>query len=161
VDESDFAAFYRSSMERLVGFLVWQGAELADAADVAQEAMIVAHRCWPTIRRPQAWVRRTASRLYARRRFSVEETPITLDHVRVLKADAALSLWELQHDVLRELDALPPRQRQVMAWNLDGFTPAEIALELQMTPEAVRASLYQGRRVLALQLDLNRKATTR
>jgi DNA-directed RNA polymerase specialized sigma24 family protein len=36
-----------------------------------------------------------------------------------------------------------------MAWSLDGYTPAEIATELQITAEAVRASLMKARRALA------------
>ncbi|MFF4902852.1 sigma factor-like helix-turn-helix DNA-binding protein [Streptomyces sp. NPDC001068] len=40
----------------------------------------------------------------------------------------------------------PARQRQVLAWTLSEFTPAEIAEQLNMTPEAVRASLKKARR---------------
>jgi RNA polymerase sigma factor (sigma-70 family) len=57
--------------------------------------------------------------------------------------------WEQRHDVLRVLDYLPPRQRQVMAWALDGYTSLEIADELKITAEAVRASLKKARRTLA------------
>ena len=50
------------------------------------------------------------------------------------------------------LDLLPLRQRQVMAWTLDGYTPAQIADELQITAEAARSSLKKARRTLATYL---------
>jgi RNA polymerase sigma factor (sigma-70 family) len=57
--------------------------------------------------------------------------------------------WEQVHEVLRLLDSLPPRQRQVMALTLAGYTPAEIASELDMTSEAIRSRLIRARRTLA------------
>ncbi|WP_331767827.1 sigma factor-like helix-turn-helix DNA-binding protein [Embleya sp. NBC_00896] len=48
--------------------------------------------------------------------------------------------------------ATPPRQRQVLAWTLAGFTPSEIAQELGLTSDAVRANLMKGRRRAALYL---------
>jgi RNA polymerase sigma-70 factor (ECF subfamily) len=61
--------------------------------------------------------------------------------------------WEQRHDILRILDALPLRQRQVLAWTLDGHTPAEIAVELQLPSETVRANLYKARRAVAKHLE--------
>jgi RNA polymerase sigma-70 factor (ECF subfamily) len=57
--------------------------------------------------------------------------------------------WEQQHEVLRLLKHLPPRQRQVLAWTFDGYTPSEIAEELAINSEAVRSSLKLARRTLA------------
>ncbi|GGR46147.1 sigma factor-like helix-turn-helix DNA-binding protein [Streptomyces netropsis] len=45
--------------------------------------------------------------------------------------------------------SLPYRQRQILAWTLSGYTPSEIAQQLELTPEAVRASLKKARRTLA------------
>jgi RNA polymerase sigma-70 factor (ECF subfamily) len=39
-----------------------------------------------------------------------------------------------------------------MAWTLDGYTPAQIAEELQITAEATRSSLKKARRTLATYL---------
>ncbi|MBT2225658.1 hypothetical protein KLK06_07315 [Nonomuraea sp. NEAU-A123] len=44
------------------------------------------------------------------------------------------------------LRGLPHRQRQVLAWTFSGYTPAEIADQLGMTPNAVSASLKKARR---------------
>ncbi|HXV94828.1 MAG TPA: sigma-70 family RNA polymerase sigma factor [Pseudonocardia sp.] len=146
-----FTAFYRSSAPRLVGFLVWQGARLPDAAECAQEALTEAFRQWSSIREPHAWCRRVASRLYARRFAAPEEPVADLDATAgrpLLPAGAGVDDLHRRHEVLRLLDLLPARQRQVMAWTYDGATPAEIADALRITPEAVRANLYKARTTL-------------
>ena len=155
--DASFNAFYRSFTPTLVAFLVWQGASLADAADVAQEAMIQAYQRWPTIRHPQAWTRRVASRAYTRRVASIEDLVPSLASITpLLPVETDVAAWEQRHDVLRLLAVLPPRQRQVMAWTLDGYTPSEIAKELIMTPESVRTNLVKARRSLAAQIFVAR-----
>jgi RNA polymerase sigma-70 factor (ECF subfamily) len=145
-----FATFYKSFTPTLVAFLIWQGVPLQHAADVAQETMTDAYRSWETIRRPEAWARRVASRRWARQiAGSVEESVDVVPEPILVRDISDLAKWEERHDVLRILNQLPSRQRQVLAWRLDGYTPTEIAEELQMTPEAVRASLYKARRTLA------------
>jgi RNA polymerase sigma factor (sigma-70 family) len=50
--------------------------------------------------------------------------------------------------VLAALQELPPRQRQVMAWIIDGFGATEIARELGVSPESVRQSYAKARKNL-------------
>ncbi|GAB2965648.1 RNA polymerase sigma factor [Saccharothrix stipae] len=147
---AEFSAYYRADLARLVAFLLWQGARLADAADIAQDTMAKAYAAWPTIGRPAAWTRTVASRERARR---MAELDVPMARVpepsAVLRSATDVEAWEQRQDVLRLLDLLPGRQRQVMAWTLDGFTPAEIAGQLRIEPAAVRASLKKARRRLA------------
>jgi RNA polymerase sigma factor (sigma-70 family) len=150
VDE-EFSAFYRSTVQKLTGFLIHQGAALPVAADIAQETMIKAYRRWSEIRQPQAWVRTVASRALVRkvadiREDSVEQVP---EPTSLLPRPDAFAEWEVRHDALRIAQSLPPRQRQIFAWTLSGFDPSEIAEELGLTPEAVRASLMKARRTVA------------
>ncbi len=155
--DASFNAFYRSFTPTLVAFLVWQGASLADAADVAQEAMIQAYQHWPSICHPQAWTRRVASRAYTRRLASIEDlVPSVAICSPLLPAETDVAAWDQRHDVLGMLASLPSRQRQVMAWTLDGYAPTEIAKELIMTPEAVRTNLMKARRSLAAQISVAR-----
>ena len=58
-----------------------------------------------------------------------------------------------QASVLALLRRLPPRQRQIMAWVYDGYTPKEIADLLGMEPNAVRASLHKAREALKACLE--------
>ena len=152
--DAAFGAFYREAVPTLVAFLMWQGAALAEAADIAQETMIAAYQRWTTIRVPLAWARRVASRALARRIARVGEDPVDdLAQANPLLPDeSGLSDWEQRHDIPRLLALLPPRQRQVMAWTLDDYTPAEIAEELQINPDAVRANLHKARRSLTRHL---------
>ena len=136
-------------VKALVNFLLWMGAGLADATDIAQETMIEAYRNWPSIQQPRAWTRRVASRQYGRRRYGQEMATDPEDLSPLLRAPADIAAWEQRHEVLRLLATLPWRQRQVMAWTFDGYQSPEIADELKITPEAVRASLKLARRALA------------
>lgn len=149
--DAAFSAFYRRFVPTLVAFLVWQGGRLPDAADITQETMIKEYQCWSVIRHPESWARRVASRALVRRTASVEEDLVDdlPEHSSLLPTLTSVEAWEQRHEVLRLLDRLPPRQRQVLAWTLDGYTTAEIADELKITPEAVRANLMKARRALA------------
>jgi RNA polymerase sigma factor (sigma-70 family) len=153
VEVAAFGAFYRAEVKALVNFLLWMGAGIADAADLAQETMIEAYRSWPSIQHPRAWTRRVASRQYGRRRYGHEVATEPEDLSPLLRAPADIAAWEQRHEVLRLLATLPWRQRQVMAWTFDGYPPQDIANELDITPQAVRASLKLARRTLAAGLS--------
>lgn len=60
-------------------------------------------------------------------------------------ADDNLTLWENTEWVMALLTALPPRQREVMAFIVGGFSPTEIAQMLGRTPTAVRNNLRAAR----------------
>jgi RNA polymerase sigma factor (sigma-70 family) len=158
-DREDFADFYRRSYPRLVTFLRYHGAGWADAAELAQHAMAAAFRSWPTIRTPKAWVRTVAARAFARRLAEVAEVPTAEvpEPVAALPTVPPAEEWEQQHEILRLVASLPPRQRQVMAWTLDDYTPAEIADILDMAPEAVRQNLRRARTTLARRLNRTRQ----
>lgn len=149
-----FSEFYRGFVPTLVAFLLWQGARLPDATDIAQETMIKLYQRWSEIDQPQAWARTVASRALVRRISSTEEDPVDHlpEHSSLLPPSIDVEMWEQRHEVLRVLDRLPWRQRQVMAWTFHGYTRTEIATELQITAEAVRASLMKARRALAVYL---------
>jgi len=151
---AEFTVFYRTQTSTLVRFLVWLGARLPDAADLAQDTMIEAFNSWQTIKHQRAWIRRVASRKYGRHLAGTEEPADHMDGRPLLPARCDLTEWE-QHDEIRRLLALlPPRQRQVMAWTYDGYQPHEIATELGITAEAVRSNLRLARRKLAQQLPV-------
>ncbi|MFB6642941.1 sigma-70 family RNA polymerase sigma factor [Streptomyces chartreusis] len=150
----EFEAFYREFTPKLVGFLIRQGARLTIAAEIAQETMLTAFRKWAEISNPHAWARRVASRALIRHlsRADAELCEEVPEPSALLASPGAAAEWEQQQDLLRLLADLPPRQRQIMAWKYDGHSPAEIAEELGISAETVRASLLKARRVLATRL---------
>lgn len=145
--DEEFSAFYLATVRPLAGFLIHQGAPLALAADIAQETMVKAYRRWTSLRNPGAWVHTVASRALIRSQTDLRERPVEElpEPSALLPRPDAYADVEVRHDLVRVLRHLAPRQRQVMAWTLSGFTPAEIAEELGMTPNAVSASLRQAR----------------
>lgn len=151
--DREFAAFYREVVKPLVGFLVVQGATLADAADIAQDSMAKAYRDWARLEQPRAWVYRVAARALVRRLADnrerlVEEVP---EPTPLLRA-TDIERWEQRHDIVCSIAQLPPRQRQIMAWTLSDYRPAEIAAELGLESAVVRQSLFIARRTLASRL---------
>jgi RNA polymerase sigma factor (sigma-70 family) len=150
--DAPFSEFYKNFMPSLVRFLLWNRVPLADAAEIGQETMAQLYRLWPTVTDKRAWARKVASRRWVRR--------IADDHREQLvdSDDLARSTlitsdkihdYEQHQELLCLLDTLPPRQRQVLAWTYDGYTPAEIAQELQIDPATVRANLLKARRAAA------------
>lgn len=151
VVNQEFSAFYRNTVRTLVAFLVNHGANVADAADIAQATMIKAYQGWNDIQHPRPWVYTVASRALVRKVAQVredlcEEVP---EPSSLLPRPDAVSEWECHQEALRVLEDLPIRQRQVLSWTFSGFRPTEIAQQLDMTPEAVRASLKKARRAAA------------
>lgn len=150
-----FSVLYQQFLPTLVAFLMWQGARLPDAAEIAQDTMSELYKRWSEIRQPKAWARRVASRMLVRRIASVEDP---IDEVpectTLLRPLTNVEEWEQRQDVVRMINRLPSRQRQVMAWTLAGCTPSEIASELRITPEAVRASLKKARLALVAYMQL-------
>lgn len=149
--DEEFSSFYRDNIRKLVGFLVNHGASVHVAADIAQDTMSKAYRRWSEIEQPRAWIHTVASRALVRHVSDIHEEPAEQvpEPTSLLPNPDAAAAWETQQDTLRMLKSLPMRQRQVLAWTLSEYTPAEIAEQLGMTPEAVRSSLKKARRAAA------------
>jgi RNA polymerase sigma-70 factor (ECF subfamily) len=146
----EFARFYRETAPALVRFLVLQGTQVADAADIAQDTLSSAYTHWHKITNPRAWSFRTASRAWIRHAVATSHEELAADPPRSpLLGTIPTDAWHLRHELITALAALPARQRQVMAWTLSGYTPTEIAEELSLTSDQVRANLRLARRALA------------
>lgn len=155
--KADFAEFYRRDLPRLVAFVMRLGADLCEAGDVAQQAFANAYPKWASIRHHAAYLRTAANReLIRRATASLRETPVA-----ELPDSAVLGLSvekvEFRDDaakVIHLISGLPARQREIMAWTLDGFTPVEIAEILGIPSGTVRGSLLKARRELMARLNL-------
>lgn len=145
---SGFAAFYREQMPGLVAFVVQLGAGVHDAENVAQETMLRAWKGWETIEYPRKWIRVVASREFFRTALARnDDLAAEVPEIPHLGTDAGVIGEELAR-VLALLRRLPMRQRQIVAWAYDGYTPKEIAVVLDMEPNAVRVSLHKAREAL-------------
>ena len=153
--QTDFAGCYAQELPGLIWFAISLGADPHRAADVAQSAFAEAFGAWEGIQYPRAWLRRVAGRLYYRcldnYETLVEAVP---DRQGPLSAGSMAEFRDEARAVLAALADLPPKQRQVMAWSIDGFSPAEIAGELGTDPAAVRQNLAKARKHLKAQLGI-------
>ncbi|KAK1177949.1 sigma-70 family RNA polymerase sigma factor [Streptomyces sp. NBS 14/10] len=157
VIREDFARYYQQHMPGLIRFVMRYGAGPYEAADAAQAAFIEAFRAWHLIQSPAAWLRKVAFRQYLRQ-APVPEEELTDDVPDRPAFSCPLDKVVLQEEekrVYAALAQLSMRQRQVMAWHLDGFTTSEIAAELGMQPHAVRQNLARARAQLKDLLGLN------
>jgi len=140
-------------MPRLIAFLLTMGADPQCAADIAQESMVATWNHWARVKNPHAYVRTVASHAWGRTLAKPSYVEVSLDEVgdNPTKQDGPLDFTirrEQHRMVLARLRALPLRQRQIMAWTYDGYSPAMIANILQLDGSTVRANLYQARKTL-------------
>jgi RNA polymerase sigma factor (sigma-70 family) len=153
--ESEFATFYRSHVNQLVAFLMVQGFSREAASDAAQEAMVSLFQNWSRVENPRAWVFKVASRtvfkqLTEHRELLVGDVPdAAVDDHATDRSDPS--------EIQTLLAALPPRQRQVMAFVLSGFRANEVATHLHIGEDTVRQHLMHARRTLRTQIGQQRQ----
>lgn len=142
-----FAGFYRSHLERLVTYLVYQGSPAHQAAEFAQEAMIAVYQRWEQLEHPRAYAYTTAYRQYLRHVMKVSETPVEdiPEQPGILPRPEAAEIWLQEQEIVAVLRALPPRQRQVLALHLDGWSTDEITSLLGIGASAVGSNLLKAR----------------
>lgn len=156
VDVEDFVEYYRDDFTRLIRFLIRKGASLSEAEDVAQETMRYALPKWLTIEHPRAWARQTATFIFIRaRQESRREREWWLRNGQQDEATEQIFDIEARH-FLRMVKDLPTKQRDVMAWIAEGYTPTEIAGLTGQDPGTVRSHLRHARQALIRKLNQQR-----
>ena len=155
-----FAAVYRVEFAALVRHVMFHGAAVDEARDAVQAAFEQALPVWPRIRTPRAWLRTVALRAYLRSSVPEVPTDAVPDRPGPFSAAVRVELGEQERAVLVALLELPVKQRQVMAWSFDGFSPAEIAEVLGEDPVAVRQNLHRARQNLRRQLGPSQPGTS-
>ena len=154
VGDDGFAAFYRQELPRLVT-LAAAISGTAAAEEIAQEALLRAHRAWGRIAgydKPGAWVRRVAVNLATsdRRRRGAEARALArIAQRRPIDTPAAEvdGFWRLVRQ-------LPPRQAAAVALHyLEDLSIADIAVALDCAEGTAKAHLHKARHTLADRLS--------
>lgn len=147
----DLAPALRSTARRRFARV---GLAVADAEDVVQETLLAIHlkrHTWNAAEPIGPWIWAIARNKLVdalRRRGNRVDIPIE-QFMDVLPADDASAAMG-SRDMERHLEALPPRQRQVLrAIAVDGASISDMAARLDMTPGAVRVALHRGLTALA------------
>ena len=147
----DFPAFYRREYPKMVAIAAAVSGRRATAEDLAQEAMLRAHRHWDrvsTYERPGAWVRRVTINLAlsATRRAAAEMRRIT----RIAEPSALPEASAPDDHVWKAVGKLPGKQRAAIAlYYLEDRPIEEIAEILEISSATARVHLHRGRRALA------------
>lgn len=158
---ASFVEFYRlefPAMVALASTLVGRSAE-----DVAQEAMIQAHKKWATVStydNPGTWVRRVtinlATSTLRRRATRVRKAAQLLEGIPTVSFE-----HRLDDDLIDALTALPRNQKiAVVLHYLEDLPVAEIAEILDCAPNTAKVHLHRGRRALARSLGAEAEETS-
>lgn len=147
----DFDEFYLSEFAALVALAAFASGSRAAAEDIAQEAMLDAHRRWDRVGSydsPRGWVRRVAiqrSWKVAGRRRS-ERVALLRSSTRT-NGDRITDPFD--EELLSALRSLPDRQRAVVALHyLDDASVAETAELLDISVGSVKTHLSRARSAL-------------
>lgn len=149
-----FAQFYRREYRAMVALAAAVGGVPAAAEDIAQDALVQAHKAWPKIagyEKPGAWLRRVTINLATNQRRKRRN-----EHRALRRVEGAHTVeFHLPDDGLwAAVAALPPKQRAAVAlFYLEDLTIADIADVLDCAPGTAKAHLHQGRTALRAALS--------
>ncbi|MFF7535355.1 RNA polymerase sigma factor [Streptomyces bobili] len=154
---ADFSAFYLAEKRCLTAFLMYAGASVWEADDLAHEMLskLLPDR-WMTMEHPRAYMRKAAIRAYLRQNQRKREIPT--DKLPDLPGGISPVTWvelsEQTHAIVDAILQLPPTQRTVMAFLMSGSDTQEIAEALNMTLGAVNTNICRSRARLKTTLGL-------
>jgi RNA polymerase sigma factor (sigma-70 family) len=151
-----FEDWYRDESPGLILFAVRLGADICHAHDLAQDACARVLERWETICSPRAYVRVVIRNAYFKHRQHDRED-LVLDLVPATAVeDPGLGEIEFQDQeemIFAAIRLLPPRQREVIAWTIDGYGPSEIARILGCEALTIRGNLHKARQALKRSLS--------
>jgi RNA polymerase sigma factor (sigma-70 family) len=161
---TEWTRFYDDHYHGVVRFLMLNGARQADAEDAAGEAFTESYALaarnpgrWQAGKGKPAWIRTVALRRYRRPPGSRRRLLATGDPVPDLPAPEASpeDLTVQAQLVLRALLVLDEEARAVIAFDIDGIPPGDIAHELGISQQRVRDIRKRARTVLRQQFTGN------
>ncbi|MEX2980381.1 RNA polymerase sigma factor [Streptomyces sp. C36] len=138
-----FAVFFTAEYPRVVHSLMRAGATYEEAEDATQDAMHELLRSWPDCKNPAGWVRTVAWHAYCRKaERNRKRLALESRNARLARETPAGRSEPGEHEkVVEILRGLPPRQGQVLALHLDGYTAQEIAELISVKASTVRSNL--------------------
>jgi RNA polymerase sigma factor (sigma-70 family) len=145
--------FFRRHYRDVVRTVMYTGADEHQAREATAAAMEDLVRSWSRVDHPLPWIRQAAVHHFLKELTRGPDRVRRRLAERGHGADPAGSGSEPSHGADRRwvtelIGSLPPRQAEVMALTVDGYTPQEIAVTLHRTPTAVRQNLFEARRRL-------------
>lgn len=144
-----FEDFYRHDYRLLIKVVMAAGATPDEADEAVDQTMEEVLRRWRQLEHPRGFARRAVVTNFVKRKMRDRERLVrTIEGGHVTpqcEDDRGLNVWEDKQWVDQLLERLPPAQRDVMRYVVDGLRPSEIADLLGKTPEAIRKNLQLAR----------------
>jgi RNA polymerase sigma-70 factor (ECF subfamily) len=150
-----FEDFYRREYPGMVALAAAVSGSGAFAEDIAQEALVRAHRSWKKISgydKPGAWLRRVTINLATnrRRRDHTERD----NRIRLVDPASTVELDLRDDEVWGAVADLPPKQRAAVAlYYLEDRSVEDIAEILGVAVNTAKSHLHLGRQALAARLE--------
>jgi RNA polymerase sigma-70 factor (ECF subfamily) len=150
--DAEFAVFFAAQVRAVnrTVYLILQ--DHAQAEDVTQDAFLQLYLHWPSVskyERPDAWVRRVAIRMAARRARRERAGMLLMSRI----PEAPPIGGPVDVDLLRAVGALPPQQRTaIVLFYYEDHAVAEVADLMDCSVAAVKVILFRARKALARQL---------
>jgi RNA polymerase sigma-70 factor, ECF subfamily len=152
-----FEALVRRHLRAAFAVALAQLGEEADAEDAAQDGFVTALQRLDECRKPDqfgSWLMTIVrNRARDRRRMRAVRSALPLEAAASTRGDDDPSRdaerSELRSELLRALDALPEKQREVaLLFDLEGWSHREIAARLGISEGSARVHLFNARRAL-------------
>jgi len=160
-----FDPFYARVFPRLLNYVRRLGAGWDEAADIVQEAILDTFQRWDALERPE---QREASAYRAARNLAARNLLIFSSPKRNRRASQPgppgaagvseeaydpIAAWEQAEEIRQLVATLPLHQGQVVVLRAAGLTTEEIAMHLDISPDAVTTTFKCATRALLRLLE--------
>ena len=153
-----FEAFYRREFRGLVALaLALSGSRIA-AEDLAQEALMVAHKRWDEVailERPEAWVRRVVSNMAVSEFRKRAAEMKAIGRLAARRHEPVPAMEPEDHQFWKMVRALPTNQATAIALHyIEDMSVNDIAEVMDCSPSTAKVHLFRGRKALAAKLGV-------
>ena len=151
-----FESFYRREFRGLVALALALSGSRLGAEDLAQEALMVAHRRWDEVarlERPGAWVRRVLSNMavseFRKRAAEVK----AVGRLAARRQEVVPEMEPEDEQFWKAVRSLPTNQAKAIALHyVDDMSVNDVAEVLDCSPSTAKVHLFRGRKALAEKL---------
>lgn len=160
-DGDDFEAFFRAEHPRLVAIGLALTGDREAARDLAAETLARAHRSWPGLDNPAAWVRRVITNLATDRGRRLGRERRALARVAAQAVAVSGAADPVSSGFWVAVRALPERQQAAVVLHyLEDRSILDVASTLGIAEGTVKATLFKARHTLAGTLTSPDQPTT-
>jgi RNA polymerase sigma-70 factor, ECF subfamily len=152
-ESEGFEAFFRAEHPRLVAIGLALTGDREAARDLAAEALSRAHRSWPSLDNPSAWVRRVITNLATDRGRRLGRERRVLSRVAAQTPSSTGMNDPVSDGFWAAVRALPERQQAAVVLHyLEDRSILDVASILGVAEGTVKSTLFKARNTLATTL---------